>query len=1417
MIAKRLSAKDPSWFRQTTDRGDKSPAFQRTQQESSDLAEYAGSSVKQQLYGLAQNSEAPKSHGGSEDKGRPISSASTSPLGTVRLSQDNPTNPTSIDANSSFTSISDGSNIGRKSPLFSEGPQLLKPLTAQRESLEAQARRQEGLSPLKHERSPSPTKGMGGFVQSAMMRRSDSINKRWNSQPNNGPSRQNSKTSRHGDRKQLEEPQSYHPSIESGQKVDEETTTISRETSKDTQSRPISNNSIQSQMQNGDMSGGSLRRMHHQNSSRSQSDFAPPDSSGQEPQIAPSASNPSKRWSPTKSSWIESALAKPESPKPKSSSSQPTWMAELNKSRQERMSRDQPSRPVSEADIKPGSGIKSPPETVKTDPTKNAIDSHFEAPDTVPKPSRLSGEKSIAKSSQNPTTDRESVNGRASPSLSSKTESISSASSAEKKSKPDTPPKKDFRSSLKSRSESSKPQDSGSTEFQAAFGKLKRAETKNYVAPDELKDNILRGKAGLNTTGGPQKSIRRDEFKDSLIKQRDTMKLNVSENKPPSKPVKSPSVDEKVSPPEALAKRKMLGRSDRSGVASSEYGKESNKQKELPSTSALNHSGQIKIQEDSTLSNSQKIDRGSKLANRFNPSLVNIIARGPPADSKSLKDDQTGKESHSKESLSTSKAPVIDAAPLQHVTKGRARGPKRRPPKTQADTAGMVHALLRNEEQLSNLAEPSSLDLPSKQPTSPFSNLKPQSSTMTHIGSLDKLENPAQTSIKPGAEITSPLEASTQSEPGETSSRKPFMPPKSPRLSSRIDNRGLQEIPIERNEKSAAKDQAAEPRVSVKDFTASWTKRAKPDFENAAIAKKPIKLPTRSDEEAAHKKAGLIQDDGCPKTQRSPALPLTPKSTPQKDLEPMNPGESPRLNEQAQRMGVRRPTPTKPSTAVSKSPIVTAKAQERSPSSQTSDAKNRFGDFFDHPPQASGKLEVDPQAILNSKPPDSAKIKTLRKQINELTGDGKTSVLPANQDHVLFSESMYICTHVFGNEKGARLTEVYLWAGNGVPASTLEDAQVFARRLAKDVSGTLLIFRQAKEPANFFRALGGIIITRRGRNPQNSPPQPPGSFLLCGRRHLDHMTFDEVDFSLQSFHTAFPYIAVSHPSTSSQDQIYLWKGAGCNSEELGCARLISMDLGPSNEVIEIDEGAENPSFLSLFPPLSPEGTRHILPSASYWKLKATHNNFTLRLFQVERSLPGAPSSPHRRPPPSPNPRGNRSRSGSPSFWSLVGRRGSQPDSAPSASTTTDITFTSPDGTQRITEYHPFCQADIEHSGRGGVYVLDAFFEMYVLLGPPPPLPPPARPGRGGKRSAEEAGAFALAVLFAQEYGILASSLQDRPFVPVGTVVLGGNVSRDLAACFRAWDWGRREGLEREGGLKVVPLGAAVAAVREEVR
>lgn len=56
----------------------------------------------------------------------------------------------------------------------------------------------------------------------------------------------------------------------------------------------------------------------------------------------------------------------------------------------------------------------------------------------------------------------------------------------------------------------------------------------------------------------------------------------------------------------------------------------------------------------------------------------------------------------------------------------------------------------------------------------------------------------------------------------------------------------------------------------------------------------------------------------------------------------------------------------------------------------------------------------------------------------------------------------------------------------------------------------------------------------------------------------------------------------------------------------------------------------------------------------------------------------------------------------------------------------------------------------------------------------------------GEHASTKSADFASAVVFAHEYGILAASLQDRPFIPKSFVSLGGVPDRCQSA-FRKWD------------------------------
>lgn len=88
----------------------------------------------------------------------------------------------------------------------------------------------------------------------------------------------------------------------------------------------------------------------------------------------------------------------------------------------------------------------------------------------------------------------------------------------------------------------------------------------------------------------------------------------------------------------------------------------------------------------------------------------------------------------------------------------------------------------------------------------------------------------------------------------------------------------------------------------------------------------------------------------------------------------------------------------------------------------------------------------------------------------------------------------------------------------------------------------------------------------------------------------------------------------------------------------------------------------------------------------------------------------------------------------------------------------------------------------------------------------------------GAQASPHFASFRNALDFAQEYAILASGVEDRPFIPVSTVVLEG-VPRDLKSVFRKWREGLGPtrvagGLRRGGSLRIVPLTQALQALAE---
>jgi hypothetical protein len=1500
-IAESLAAKDPGWFRQTADRGVGSAALRRAQEDSTGAA--APGSERLRMPGMARDSTF-DTEGPSSPPPDSARSQSPSRASSVRMS-------TTSSRYSSTTTPSDSgsSRIRSPPPSILDAPKLI-PTGSDRKS------------PLTG-RPPSPTKGMGGFVESAMLKRADSVNKRWSAQAPPGLNRQNSAASNRG---------SYiggHSGSTSPTRMDRPPLTLSRGNSLEPApgSRPSSSHSNLAATQSVDDQPADLDREGFVRPAKPL--YSRPKSVASLQNLAQSTAepsppaSPSRRWSPTKSSWLESALTKTEDkPKPQPVlPTQPSWMTEINKAKHSRTnsSIQDPSklpnseRSLAELTSNAQTTHPAPPEQAKSLPVDKALAAPIERPYSTPLKRMVSPPIVKAKSPPpEPAAKPMSLNsteGSMSTNSTAAMPSPSMNSSWETKKPAPTPGKMDFRANLKSRQASTDDNSKNEPEFKNALGKLKRTQTEKFVAPDMLKDNILRGKAGLTITGGPAKRERVDELKESLIKQKEAIKIKAAAE--PKKPMTKPA--NLQSTPEALAKRNVLHRSQSSkdsvnivkspieempeAIARMKSLKEKAKPilpqkpssppaterptfrsaspqpsppQRKPSTDSVSPS--VLDTSPSKKSNGMVDDTRSqpptlpsvvkpaglpsKLAERYNPSLAGILARGPPTSGKN------GASSGNPASNAQDSSPS-SSEPLEHKTKGRARGPKRRAPTKQVEEVATkkISPVLGQSSSnpasagastsTSTLVETSTLPQPLYSKAEVSTPVKsPSVHSVAGAGSLanvslvrpkDVLPSSPQQSRFPIQDAANEAESSPPKALSTPAKPKPLAPIKSPLLSEKPlvkgnefenraeDNTGSRgsiatkallsnsmssgATPPSSVLKDSSTSENSTPNVSVRSATALWGQQGEPTPTSPGRPRSPVKLPTRQDEEKAMQEAGLMPPPQVPDQSRKPAglgisasnsgqtptqsktndrstrkLPLSPPLSPNPPAKPASrtltmPGKPEEPSFQVPKLEGARSRPTSAS----------LKAPPESPIPHTSEANRLFTDFFDdRPVVAPGADDLDTVAILESYPFSNEKVSTSSKQLQLISGAGKLLPVPSHQEHILFNDSMYVCTHVFTSANGTKSTEVYLWAGDEVPQATVEDAQLFGRKLAKDNGGKLIVLMQGKETPNFFQALGGILITFRGSGSRSTSGMP-SSFMLCGRRHMGHIAFDEVDMSLDSLCSGFPYLI------SSKSRLYLWKGKGCGAEELGCARLIATDIGTAPDFAEIAEGSESDSFFDLFPPLAGHPAKIIPRSADHWRLKASNDKYRCRLFCVEQ---------HRR------------RSATlqvSSFFNNLTRRSSWSSlTSPRLSPTHDEqsknpTTPKPIGSAleqptetNVVEIAPFTQGDVEADK---IYVFDCFWEILVLIGP---------------LAHTQSHAFATALLFAQDYGILSASLEDRPFVPVSTVVLEG-VPRDMKPCFRHWSdnaFGFRgtEALmagkpKRGGSLRCVGLAAALAATR----
>ncbi|KAL1894225.1 hypothetical protein Sste5346_006011 [Sporothrix stenoceras] len=1452
-IAQALGAKDPSWFRQTADRGANSAAYRRSQVEDEDRQDLHAASAR--LPGLSRGPSAEPEYTSSRSGFSPPPPAHSSSSALSPSLQASIARKTSPSLPLTPTQKLDPPREPRESSVISPRDSLVSPrdssIISPRDSI---------VSPPSGRTSPirplSPTKGAGGFVQSAMMKRSDSV-KRWSVTSPPGLARADSiarSAALDGPRR------SATSAAQSATKPTSRPTSSHEGRESANNSRPSTPTRLQTTFPAEEPATKEAAEAEEEKK------VTPPSS--------PSKTMDPRRWSPTKtSSWLDAALNKPESPKPKMAplNNQPAWMVELNKAKQQKATN-------------PGEATPTPPPVarkheVKTGGLLRSGPMGTAVPNAKPTPAAaapLTGRSGLGISMHTP---------------SSSISSVSAATSKPALPKETTPPPKggDPRAALKPRQPlpSEKKDASGSgNELQSIVGGLRRTKTQNYVAPDVLKDNITRGKSALNVTGGPKPREKKDELKDAIMQKK--AEFNQAKSEGRGIATNAHAKDKEAPVPEGVAKRLVLnktGGSQTSNGSLAPYRRDSSPSKamaeaaarsirendrenntasntasETPASfsrsstaSSLLGSSTTEVPETTStpsrtepepvssppVKNFGSIGRagprigglgspggggagggaggGSVLANRFNPALAGLLARGPPAmssgnsspsgDSAAASPISGGRVSSPAASSSAATEPPPGPGPqLTHMTKNRARGPRRKAPSNLQQSSTPSQAV---EEAPAKPTTPKKVPPPTTPKKADI--VVPQVISLADSSSNSGKKVAPEPAQKPASVRGSPVISLVDSSktksltyedsptPSKTanvislvdSSRKSSNLGPSYGTPTRTNNIHEQVASVARNGSS----QPFKPAVAVK-----------PSFEKKPV-EEPAPAPAPVSQPSSPKKIDvkrmskfLEQSANQPPVVSQPVevpRPLSPSKT-----GGARPLPTPRPLSPQKTGGSARPLPVAPVSpkknewqpSNASSPATGGLVSPPSASSGTFRRSKVFGGDTpvlaaaspqQSPRTPSSSMRLEPQGSAPASPALPSPMRSPTKQAQEVTAvlndffgpdrpsrnyrvdtadilasrpqtDVKIKTLSAQLYRVSSDgKKQPVPAHY---ERVLFEREMYLCPHTFTNDAGWKATEVYfwvgddvPEAMVQDVQ--VFLSREA-------RAVGGQLVQlQQGketakfllalggivtiRRGSSNTYDSLAPSMFCGRQYLGQIAFDEVDFEPASLCSGFPYLI------TKQGKCYLWKGKGSNVDELSCARLIGMDLALMGELAEIEDGKESANFWALFQGQGRSGGKP--GSADHWRLKPKYDRYARRLFMAT------------------------------------------------------------EGAKQITETHPFNQRDL---AADGIFVLDAFFEMYIIV---------------GRQSQTQYSAFRNALDFAQEYAILAAGMEDRPFVPITTVVLEG-IPRDLKSVFRKWSddlsptrmaatstpgvTSPSASIKRGRSLRIVPLTVALQAVAE---
>lgn len=1257
-ISQALASKDPAWFRQTADRGASSAAYRKNQVEDDDTVDVAAS--RSQLPGMSQNTSTEPDK--EPVRERPTSQASLGRLGSPLLTTD----AVKLGPPADIQSGREGTSSGQTSPT----------------------------------RPASPTKGMGGFVQSAMMKRTDSV-KRW-SVTTPGLQRGNSSNRNSLDGKNIATSPGPEP--------------ISRplSRSRDSTSRPTSSHAK-------DLASTTSGATSPEDAAPEPSKLEPP--VDDEPPTSPSKTMDPRRWSPTKGSWLDAALNKPESPKPKPAappSNQPAWMVELNRAKAEKAKNSsvdlgRGGSTVKKHEVKTGGLVRpAPPGTAAKPPGLTGL----------PSPS-LRGDKPLTPGLRTSMTRNDSVS-RISPSSDKPgagAEELGrrgSVISPVAKDKPEASPQMDFRAGLRSRGltvgkDSDKEPDRaefrprGATigrdsdkapvnELANVFGQLRKTKTQNYVAPDVLKDNITRGKSALNVTGGPRPYEKKDEFKDAILKKKADFKQAKEQGRGIATNEKPP--EEKVIP-EGLARRATMTRSGSSPFVS--HSRDTSTAKSPSETSAKPFESSRSSVTSVTSPRSVNVDTapakaenkeetpsptkpevstpgrlqnkfgdsGNSLANRFNPALAGLLARGPPG----MGGPATKPPGTSSGAAGSSGSEPGPGPKLEHMTKGRARGPRRKAPTSASRPAGDAGSEAAPTPEPAATKEEAPIPEPSNIPETP------ETTTIPEIPPQSK--EPLEKETK----VASPSRPEPVQEPEREAITSPKSSIKSPVVS-----------PVERHNDVAAKDNTRNSGViSLVDSSkrklaeqrpiSAGTKIALVDSSQPRTASpvSPKKVFEQGSASALNTKANEEKkEDVQPPSPRKLDMkrmsrfldesgPQSPKNEPEPPRSPSplkktfgSPRSPRKLPLEPEKRDTQPSVPASPRSP-RKLPLEPEK-RESHPAVSASNGATVFGESIT-PKKPQPQAEKPLPEPLNLRPRSPTKTHVTR----DTTAPSGTSAhaspmgTPTRSPSKSAGDVSSMINGFFGNHRPKRNYQVdaaellmnrpkggsrvqthkaqlfqVTEQGKKIPVPAHYERVLFEREMyicshtftdesRKRVSEVYFwsgdeVAPSAVEDAQVFvnkeaKSMGGTLIRMRQGKETAEFIQALGGIVIIRRGSSNK--YDSLASNIlcgRQFLGQIVFDEVDFSSSSlcsgfpylitQQGKCYLWKGKGAGVDELSCARLIGMDLALMGELVEMEEGQEPDNFWDFF-----GGDRRAsLSSADHWRLKPSYEKYCGRLF-----------------------------------------------------------------------------------------------------------------------------------------------------------------------------------------------------------